>query len=532
MRRLAQELAVFAFFLALAVLMTWPHVGDMTGRTLWGVDPIIDQYAVHWVASHALDPSQLLGGNIFYPAPHGVLASDLCLGTAFLMIPIRAFVSDPIPLYNVAVLIALAFSGWAFHALVRGLTGSVWAGVLTGVLASYASHQMLHIDNLNLLSTGWLPLFLLALQRMLERPRPGHVVLAGISFVLTALSTGYYAVATVIVALCFLAWHAREWRRASLLAACLAALLATLLMLPYLHAYATMGEDAPVRRSIELSVQTAFMPERDLKSYALLYRHVVGAADRRSLNQDVSFPGQGFFPGLIAPVLAIVAVARRRPRAGFYVFVIAVLLWVSLGPRGGLYRLVFAIPGFSSMRHPYSFAAVAALLLPVLAGLGWASLRLAARPWAGPLIVALAVIETLPPAPRFADWPRGVPPAYAAIAALPPGPILEIPVLNYETMLWAARHGQPVLNGTGAFVPRPTQRLRRAIDAEWLVPQPGDIDKSTPTAMLLALGARYVIVPVGRWTDVKPLAAAFDRSSVFALAAVAADGDRVYVVRR
>ena len=40
------------------------------------------------------------------------------------------------------------------------------------------------------------------------------------------------------------------------------------------------------------------------------------------------------------------------------------------------------------------------MLLAVLAGIGWSRLKLSAKPWSGPAVLALAVIETLTPAAR------------------------------------------------------------------------------------------------------------------------------------
>ena len=51
-----------------------------------------------------------------------------------------------------------------------------------------------------------------------------------------------------------------------------------------------------------------------------------------------------------------------------------------------------------------------------MAGSGWASLSLATRPWAGPAIVLLAVVETLGPAPDIGPVPRGVPEVYQALS--------------------------------------------------------------------------------------------------------------------
>jgi hypothetical protein len=93
---------VAAFFLALAVLATRPLALDLFGRSLPGPDPLIDLWTVHWLSGHALEPSRLFEGNIFHPLPHAALYSDLSLGTAVLVVPLRLFVEEPVLLYNLA----------------------------------------------------------------------------------------------------------------------------------------------------------------------------------------------------------------------------------------------------------------------------------------------------------------------------------------------------------------------------------------------------------------------------------------------
>jgi hypothetical protein len=231
---------------------------------------------------------------------------------------------------------------------------------------------------------------------------------------------------------------------------------------------------------------------------------------------------------------------RRRPNAGFYATASAVLLLVSMGPQVRIgrnvielpYRWLFTVPPLDSMRHPYTFAAVATFLLSVLAGIGWAAVRARARPWVGAAVVLAAILETLSPPLAVQPAAPGLPAAYRRLETLPPGPILEIPVLAAETLLWAARHGRPVLNGLGAFVPAQTQALERTIKNHWLKRVPENLDDSTPTLLLRETPVRYVIVPADRVPRMHRLAAAFDRSSSFRLVAEVEDGDRIYELAR
>jgi hypothetical protein len=396
------------------------------------------------------------------------------------------------------------------------------------VLAAFSSHQLFHVYHLNLLSIGWLALFLLGLHRIAERRTIGAAVLAGVSFALTAQSSGYYGVAAVVLALVFGAFHVRALGdpRAARLALGAGAL-AVALTLPYLIAFRGLQEEQGFRRTPAMSVKMAFHPSRDLTSWSHVYIGLLGG------------DGEVLFPGLLPLVLAFVAVRRRGPQSWFYAAGAAVLVVLSLGPELTVgswtipmpYRWLSAIPPFDSMRHPFTFASVALFLLAVLAGVGWSRLGLAAKRWAGPAIVLLAIAETATDPPRLRPVPAGVPPAYQLLETLPPGPILEVPVFAETSVVWAARHGRPVLNGIGAFMPAQTVVLDRYIQNHWLVRAPEEIDTSRPTPYLLArFPVRYVIIPIGRVEGLRPLARSFDRSRLFRFVAEAPDGDRIYEV--
>jgi hypothetical protein len=529
LRRAGREALAVLFFLALAAVFTRPLALHLTGHTLAGGDPIVDMWTIHWLATHFFTANQIFQGNTFYPSPNAVLFSDLTLGTVVLLLPLRPFLRDPVLLYNVALLLTLAFAGWSFHLLGRALTASRSAGLLCGVLAAFGSHQMAHLAHINLLATGWLALFLLGLHRLATRPGWPAAALAGVSFALSAQTSGYYAVAGLLLAIVFAAVRRRELaepRARAFVAA--AVVIAVVAAAPYLHAYYRLRALEGLRRPMGMSISMAFQPARDLGSYGYLYRRLVGSG------------GERLFPGLVTLALAAVALGRRQPEARFYAAAAAVLLVVSLGPQLRLgpfdvplpYRALYAVPGFESMRHPYTFAAVAVFCLSAMAALGWNALPLARRRAAGALVVLAALVETIGPPADLQEIPPGLPPHYAVLERLPPGPVLELPVFGEQSLVWAARHGQPVVNGQGsAFVPIDTLRLARFISNHWELRTPEDVDTSRPAQLLLAkFPVRYLVLSPDRTPNFGPLASAFDRSRVFRLVGEASDGSRVYEV--
>jgi hypothetical protein len=249
--------------------VTWPLALRPGTHTLAGGDPLVDLWTVDWLTENALRPGSLFHGNTFHPAPHAVLYSDLTLGTAVLLLPLRLVHPDPVLLYNVGVLLSLAFAGWAWNRLGAELTGRRDAGLVCGVIAGFGSHQLYHVYHVNLLATGWLALFLLGLERLRRGPRPGPVVLAGVSYALAAQTSGYYAVIGALLAVVFGLVHLRELLRGrAALGTAAAALLAALLLLPFLHGSLEVRRGQSFRRPVGMSASMSFAPARDLGSRA------------------------------------------------------------------------------------------------------------------------------------------------------------------------------------------------------------------------------------------------------------------------
>ena len=498
MKSLGRELGLFAFFLFAAGFVLRPlpfHLGDSIPA---GSDPPHHVYILNWLLDHGLS-SDRFEGRMFHPARKAVLRSDLSMGTVVLMAPLALVVDEPLVRFNLATWVALAFSGWAFCLLARSWTQSVLAGLFVGITAVLGSHQSLHYVHLNLLSVGWLPIFVLSLDRLLTRATPGGAVLTAASFALVASSSGYYGVAASVIALVF---FARRPSLEGLRFGALAALLAVILLSPYLVAYADLHrEESLVRTSRELAKGSWTMD--DVGSRTLLHR----------LWNPSS--GEPLFPGVTVLVLSLAALWRGEARERTLAVSIFFLCWLGLGESGGLYRLFAQVPPFSSMRHPVTLTAVGVFLISVLAAFGFARLE-KARPWAGGLFLAIATLETLAPANDFFAVAKGVPPVYEALLKLPPGPVLEVPPYEASPLIWAARRGFETVNGGGAFIPALTTRIETTTQNHWLTDSFQPIDESKAAGILLnETGMRYLILPAGRRGGLAPLVQRFRESHCF-----------------
>jgi hypothetical protein len=166
------------------------------------------------------------------------------------------------------------------------------------------------------------------------------------------------------------------------------------------------------------------------------------------------------------PEASATAESRRdRETALFYGSIGVLAFWISLGPRAGLYTLLYhVIPVFSFLRAPGRTGILVSLSLAVLAGFAVRSFR-RHQPGRARLIAltvcALALLELngLPIGWRQA---RPVSPGYRILAGVPRGVLAEFPFyenrsdfhLHTEYMLSSTTHWLPLVNGYSDHIPQ------------------------------------------------------------------------------
>ncbi len=510
MKVLLRELTLFAFFVLAAGFVLRPLPFQLSDSIPAGSDPPHHLYILNWLLDHGLSGDRF-EGKMFHPAKNAVLRSDLSMGTVVLMAPLAPVVDEPLVRFNLATWLALAFSGWSFCLLARSWTQSTLAGLFAGITAVMGSHQSLHYVHLNLLSVGWLPIFLLALDRLLTRGSPGFAAIAGASFALVASSSGYYGVAASVIAVIF---FARRPSMNGLKWGAIAVLFAAVLLAPYLVAYAGLhAEESLVRTSREVAKGSWTLA--DTGSRTLLHRLWNPAT------------GEPLFPGLAVFGLSAFALWRGEKLERTMGLSVLVLFWLGLGEPGFLYRLIATVPPFASMRHPETLTAVGVMLLSVLAATGLSRLEKSRR-GAAFVILAIGAAETLTPPNDFFQVAPGVPPVYESVLKLPAGPVLEVPPYEASPLIWAARRDFETLNGGGAFIPELTNHLETTIQNHWLTDSYQPIDETKAAHFLLnETRMRYLILPAGRRGGLDPLIQRFRECRCFKEIGVY-ESDRLY----
>ena len=459
------EIAVLLSFLALAVVETGLY-SNLGARTFAGPDPVIDIWTLHWVASHLLkDPAHLFDGNIFFPAHDTVLFSDPLLGPALLVQPFLPFTSNPILLYNAAVLSALTLTSHGLWRLTKALGADPISALLPGIAVPYCAYQVRHLTQLNLTAICGLPWLLLALLRLLERPGWRTAAATALAFAWQAGTSGYQAFTCALLSLTVAAWGFRAFvRPRTIVFAVLAGALAGALLAPYVLGFLRLNETERMERPVEdIAVHSLSLPDGLFRTQAYAWRWLF----RRR--------GDSAFPGLTVLALAGVAAVRvRSPHVRLLLLVAAVFLLLALGPALVVWgRVVMPLPYrflhehvplMQAGRHPVTFVTATVLALGVLAGLGLAALRPPVPVRA--LAVGLAFVETLAPSPKQLD--RGtLPEAYVWLASHGAQAVAELPYDEDAPQLWAAYHGLCTTAGISPYSPAEHMKLAQRISHEW-----------------------------------------------------------------
>ena len=244
----------------------------------------------------------------------GALAlSEHLAGLTIISSPVQLLGGSPVLAYNISFLASFALSGWFTYLLVYRLTGSIAAGIVAGIAYGFAPFRAGQLAHLQVLTSQWLPLQLLAMHAYLTDRRRRWLVVCGGAWLLQGLSNGYYLLFAPVLTVLWLAWFPR-WRRDTRSGLELAAAwgTASLLFVPFLLKYREVHGALGLTRLAEEIVRFSAQPASFLNAPSMLAfwspRNPLAA-------EDFLFPGVTVIVVILAA--AIVCLARRTPPTVF-----------------------------------------------------------------------------------------------------------------------------------------------------------------------------------------------------------------------
>jgi hypothetical protein len=130
-------------------------------------DPLFGTWVVAWDVHKLLelDFDGLFDANIFYPYKDTLAYTEHTIGSTIFALPLIAILKNPVLGYNVALLMGMALSGFGMFLLASYLTGNRFAAFCAGLIYAFFPWRFVHIIQITLQQTQWIPLTFLYLHK-------------------------------------------------------------------------------------------------------------------------------------------------------------------------------------------------------------------------------------------------------------------------------------------------------------------------------------------------------------------------------
>ncbi|MFQ3633165.1 hypothetical protein [Roseiflexus sp.] len=477
---------VLVFYLALALVVTWPLVLHFGDRLFGGIDQIPGRFrfagdeeaGLHlwhlWWVSEAI----LRGVNpfwtdlLFYPDGVQLYVQTLSAPNAIIALPVYGLMG-PIAAFNTIVLLGFVLTGFGVFLLARRWCSGFWGPLLCGVLVTLSPFHLGQLQNSHnhLFSMQWIPLYMYALVLLDKRGGRWHIGYASVMAALVVLSDWYWAsicgVLTVVWLIVRLALVRERWvvvRRYALFAAG-----AGLTLAPFLAQMIAIRTLLPLGHEGRDKIWEAYIRYSSADLFGLLFPNVYNPLWSAWVEQLLRPIAEPFAPsvwyvaaGWTLTLLAIVGAWFEWKRA-VHLVVVGLGMWlIALGPtlfilgyESGipmLYAWLDWIPLFGAARKPALFVAPVLVIMGILAAMGLNALsRRLPSAWKTAPVVVAALLGTfelwLPQGRVLLPLERSA--VYEQIAALP-GAVADLPLDVLETSRTLRNqmiHRQPIVGG-------------------------------------------------------------------------------------
>jgi hypothetical protein len=311
-RIILRHAAVFALFLLLSIVLTWPLAIRLDTAVSDLGDPLLVAWILDWT-SHALlhQPLSLFDAPMYHPAPLTLAYSEHLTGIALFLLPLHLAGVEPLAVYNIAMLLSFALSGYGAFVLARMFTPSFAASLIAGIFFAFVSFKFDHLAHLQNIASGWLPLILAAMIAYWREPSRRNAGLFAAAFVMNGLTNVYYLLfvsVAIAFTVFFLLTAAPRRDRRFWLRAFGALALAGLVLLPFLLPYRAVSKMYHLKREMHEVFTTGWRSWLVTTNRSWLY-------GRLGTDTEWQITENQLFPGLIALFLtgsAIVFSPRRK----------------------------------------------------------------------------------------------------------------------------------------------------------------------------------------------------------------------------
>jgi hypothetical protein len=467
-RQSPPALLILALFAGLTIVWSWPLATQLSTRVAFDPgDPMLNTWILWWNSQAVPFTTTWWNPPIFYPMPGALALSEHLAGISPFTTPLLRLGASPALAYNAALLLSCTLSGFFAYLLVHRLTGSTAAALCAGVAYAFAPFRAGQLSHLQVLTSQWMPLMLLALHGYVDGgSRRWWLALFGVAWILQSLSNGYYLLFTPALIGLWLLWFTiapGKFRAAVHIV--VAWMAASLVLLPVLLQYRR------IHQALGL-----FRTRGEIEMFSARATSIFNPPPMLSLwpERNVPVVEDFLFPGLtvVIVIAAGLLMMTRRTKQGaaplrvalFYVFAAAVMAAMTLGPaapEAGIagwlkpYQWLMLLPGFDGVRVPARFGMLMALCLAIAGGL-LLPVLLPARRTVRMLMVGV-VLAGLMADGAIEPLTGSATPGRVELPNVPAGAVLELPpddtVVNVGAMFRSIHHRLPLINGYSGYIP-------------------------------------------------------------------------------
>jgi hypothetical protein len=445
--------------MAFGAVMLRAQLAQMEGVPELG-DPVFSIWRIGWVVHHfGGDPRDLFDANIFYPAKFALAFSDSILLPSLLTAPLLLAGLPPAVAVNTMLVASFGLSAFACYSLCRSLTGSATAGFIGGLIFGFYPYRYDHYTHFELLMTYWIPVAILMMHRFIDTARVRYAVAAAVFTAAQLYSSMYLTVYflwfAAVLALVLLVRAPRplpSYVRGGLAGAAVLVVLA----LPLARAYtaAHLNERLPsevLAYSAQLSDYLRAHPRSAFWSGRML---------------GYQTPEHALFPGLVAIVLAIVALGPPWSRTRVaYAAALLFAVEFSRGFYGTIYPVLYKSFTFMhGMRAPARAGMLVGLALAVLASFAVKRIAAGRTPRQVAMLTTaltfLLAVDLQPVLHLERVWPSP-PGIYTSLDGRPDAVLAEFPMglspgaamTDMPHMYFSLWHWRPLVNGYSGHAP-------------------------------------------------------------------------------
>jgi len=355
---------------------------------------VIDPLFYAWNLSHNANTlfqgfESIVNTNIFYPLTNTIAYSDTLWAQSIMANPIIWITHNPILAENILIFLSFPLSAISMFFLSYYFSRNLAASLATGIFYAFSYPRLSQIGHLPMISSQWLPLYLLYLFKFLDESKLINLFWLCFWYIMATASSIYFGVFLVPITLLILAIHVikRSFNHSlnlykkTVMPIVLLALpfliVLTLVVSPYIR---LKVENPDIKRSID---DVTFLRANLLDYVSVLpTSHTLNRVLPNNTNEHVLFPTITLL--LLASIGALIAFKKSKYHITILLFIILTSFILSLGNEQsftlgsystGVFKLPYyyayqVFPLLQIVRVPARFSIFTILSMSALSGYG------------------------------------------------------------------------------------------------------------------------------------------------------------------